>query len=272
MYEMCGKNHEIGSKEKPSLRCRSGAIAERHVMNDLEILYNRAKNTLDHATDALKGGRYQTYPTYVDEYNKIVPLVIKLYKEAGKHFELIKAPAQSVFPLFEPPYLSTTALKLEELTKFLSDKLEAQKGLATTSRKRSGLGIEKNSVFIIMAMDKKNPLLEDVLNAIKRVCESFGLEAKRSDDIEHSESTTNKIKDRIKAAETLIADLSYDRPNVYYELGYAHGLSRGKDVILLAKEQTKLHFDVKDFNTIFYENITELESKLKKRLDAILKK
>ena len=72
-----------------------------------------------------------------------------------------------------------------------------------------------------------------------------------------------------KAAETLAADLSYDRPNVYYELGYAHGLGRDEEVILLAKKDSTLHSDDKALNVIFYTGIKELESGLEKRLDAI---
>jgi hypothetical protein len=240
-------------------------------MHELEILYDRAKTTLDQATDALKAGRYRTYPTYVNEYNSIVELVTKRYKESPKHFEVIDAPAPSIFPLYEDKYLSTVALKLNLLVKYLQDRLETQKKSIPASSKPSYLGIEKERVFVIMSMDKEDSSLEDVHHAIKRVCKSFSLHAERSDDIEHSGSITNKIKERIKAAGTLVADLSYDRPNVYYELGYAHGLGRDEEVILLAKEHSKLHFDIKDFNIIFYKNITELETKLKKRLGATLK-
>jgi hypothetical protein len=72
-----------------------------------------------------------------------------------------------------------------------------------------------------------------------------------------------------EAAGTLVADLSYDRPNVYYELGYTHRLGRDEEVILLAKKDSTLHSDDKDLNVFFYRGIKELESGLEKRLDAI---
>jgi len=77
---------------------------------------------------------------------------------------------------------------------------------------------------------------------------------------------------QVKRRGTLVADFSYDRPNVYYELGYAHGLGRDEEVILLAKKDSTLHSDDKNLNVIFYTGIKELESGLEKRLDAILKK
>jgi hypothetical protein len=75
-----------------------------------------------------------------------------------------------------------------------------------------------------------------------------------------------------EAAGTLVADLSYDRPNVYYELGYTHRLGRDEEVILLAKKDSTLHSDDKDLNVFFYRSIKKLKSGLEKQLDAILKK
>ena len=148
---------------------------------------------------------------------------------------------------------------------YLRDKLEAHDKQVTFN---GGITpeIELDYVFILMVMTGEDPLLEDVNEAIKRACRKYDLRAERVDDIEHSGRITDKIVERIKASKILIADLTYERPNVYYELGYAHGLNR--EVILIAKKETKLHFDIKDFNVIYYENATELESKIEKRLIA----
>jgi nucleoside 2-deoxyribosyltransferase len=129
--------------------------------------------------------------------------------------------------------------------------------------------VEPNYVFILMSMNETDRLLEDVHAAIKQTCAQFDLRAERADDIEHSGRITDKIIERIRAAKILVADLSHERPNVYYELGFAHGLNR--EVILVAQKDTQLHFDIKDFNVIFYTNTSQLKSRLKKRLNAILK-
>lgn len=132
----------------------------------------------------------------------------------------------------------------------------------------SMLEAPKSIAFVMMSISSEIPDLEDVLNSIKRACDAHAIEAVRVDQIEHSGRITDVILKHLRTSQVLICDITHERPNVYYELGYAHGF--GKEVILVAARGTKLHFDIKDYNVIFYRNHTELEDKVASRLGAVL--
>lgn len=130
-----------------------------------------------------------------------------------------------------------------------------------------GKKIDPKLVFVIMAMnEKENPELTKIKNAIDQGVNCVLVKtnpkyfSKRIDDFDITNRITPKIFEYIRNAEFIIADLTFERPNVYYELGYAHAY--GKTVIITAKNDTKLPFDIKDYNTIFYENFQELTKKI----------
>ena len=121
---------------------------------------------------------------------------------------------------------------------------------------------DSNLVFVIMAFRDD---MEPVFEGIREAGAALGLAAKRVKDVPGDYRITNQIVEMIRTARFVVADLSHERPNVYFELGYARGL--GKTVITVAREGTSIHFDVKDWTYIPYIDSRLLERDIKKRFE-----
>ena len=121
-----------------------------------------------------------------------------------------------------------------------------------------------NTAFLMMW---NNKVLDDVTDAAKEVFSDFGVIAQRADDIEHDGAITPQILAEIERSEFLFADLTGARPNVYYEIGFAHAL--GKRGILCRKSGTEVHFDLAGHNCPEYDNLKDLKAMLRKRFESI---
>lgn len=127
-----------------------------------------------------------------------------------------------------------------------------------------GAKYRAGTAFIMMWMDPAHPELTDVADAVRAVFRSFDVRAVRADDIEHEGLISERVLNEIRTSEFLFADLTGTRPNVYYEIGFAHAL--GKRVILFRKTGTGIHFDLAGYNCPEYETLRDLKEKLSKRL------
>ena len=110
----------------------------------------------------------------------------------------------------------------------------------------------------------------DLREAIRKGIRLAGYSEVIVDEIEHNNYIPPEILHQIRECKIMIAELSYNNGGVYFEEGYAMG--RGKEVIQLCKRtednESKLHFDVLQKNTIFWEDLSEIPELLRKRIIA----
>lgn len=115
----------------------------------------------------------------------------------------------------------------------------------------------RNTVFIASAFGQSDTdcLFKKVL---QDVCADLGYKAIRVDMGEPAGTITEAILKGITDAEALIADLTYARPSVYFEIGYAYGL--GLPLLLTGREDhqngtvdaLRIHFDLAQFKISFW--------------------
>lgn len=89
--------------------------------------------------------------------------------------------------------------------------------------------------------------------------------AERVDEQMYSEGILDRIYRQIELEDIIIADMTGQNPNVFYEVGYAH--AKGKLCILLTSEAADIPFDLKHRRHIVYsKSITTLRRELIKDL------
>ena len=123
---------------------------------------------------------------------------------------------------------------------------------------------EKGLCFVIMSFADDQRLKEYYEFGVKQTVERLGYECKRVDEQEFNGSIRQKILGNLQEARFIVADMTHERPNCYYELGMAHAL--GKEVIHITHDREHIHFDVSDFNFIVYQGINDLKPRLEKRI------
>lgn len=117
--------------------------------------------------------------------------------------------------------------------------------------------VDDKLVFVVASFA---PDMEPIFQAIAAAAQAVGLRAERVKDVKGDYRITDKILGMINRARLVVADLTYERPNVYFELGYARRCE--KTVITILRKGTIAHFDVQDWTHLEYFDSRPLESDL----------
>ena len=152
-------------------------------------------------------------------------------------------------------------LSAQENDNFKKNNIESQKlvlknfGITTPNM---DIKENKKSVFVLTPfVDREYETFE----IIKKTCNDVNLNCTRGDEIYRDKDILSHIIISIAQSSVIIANLNGRNPNVFYELGICHSL--GKPVILISKNKNSLPFDVQNKNVIFYDDLNDLQIKLK---------
>ncbi len=120
----------------------------------------------------------------------------------------------------------------------------------------------KKHVFVAMPFKQD---MEDIYDyGISSAVRAAGFLCERADLSTFTGDVIQWVRDRIKTATLVIADLTESNPNVYLEVGYAWGC--GVPTVLLVNDSDELKFDVRGQRCIIYSRIKDIEEKLGKEL------
>ena len=142
--------------------------------------------------------------------------------------------------------------------------------------------------FVIMPINNPatEPLWGDVYSPIIQKC---GFDADRIDVSEDGSDLSPQILQKIVSADLIIADLTMERQNCYFELGYAYGIPNKTEaaIIVCCREDhyhrspnykndgPQVHFDLSGRNIIWWHDQhrvrfkTDLKLKIESRMKQI---
>ena len=126
--------------------------------------------------------------------------------------------------------------------------------------------ISTNEIFMLMPF--KYPFGMNFELVIKPVVNSLGYNITKADDNFKIGSVMDKIKESIKRARLVVADVTGRNPNVFYELGLAHAF--GKDVLIITQNSEDIPFDITHLRYFKYELDNDFE-KMKSKFFRVFK-
>jgi hypothetical protein len=124
-------------------------------------------------------------------------------------------------------------------------------------------------VFVIMPFNEQfNDIYKLGISKAVANLKLLKLKVERADDTILQKAIIKKIREKIKDADLIIADVTGNNPNVLYELGYAHALE--KSTIILTNDRNTIPFDLNEKANIEYNpgDTTKLKNQLIKHIKS----
>lgn len=224
----------------------------------------------------------QWYPKKLNQIFKIIiSHVIKNQKYLGEHNFLFEIDNDFLFVDEDLSDLEKRDYKLylrkcmaeEGLISYFNDGLHLD-GFDLTAKAIDLVQneeIKDNKLAFIAIKFNEN---EERINAIQNAIAKAGFEPIIMNQLETNNWIMPEIFYQIKNSRFVVADFSLPCDGAYYEAGYAAALDKPVIHLFDKREETetnKLHFDIAQKSTIFYDNLNDLQKRLESRIKATIK-
>lgn len=123
-------------------------------------------------------------------------------------------------------------------------------------------------VFVILPLYDSEHVKKVFDEGIAPALARFGFEAKRVDDQAIRGGIIDAIHRQIRESYFVIADLSFERQNCYYEVGYAQAL--GKPVFLCKTTGADVHFNIANQMVHSFGSETPVENLISQQIPKFL--
>lgn len=139
--------------------------------------------------------------------------------------------------------------------------------------KSTGVGermAARHKPYVFVLMPFRDEFFQTYESAIRPALQDLGCEVQNAKEVLTVDRIVDAIFDSTARARFLVADTTGQNANVFYEIGYAHGI--GKKVILLSQNRKDLPFDTASIRHIKYSRTApySLRDELRMTAEAVM--
>lgn len=107
-------------------------------------------------------------------------------------------------------------------------------------------------------------------NGLAPAIRNAGYQPLRIDKKEHANKVDDEMIAEIRRSAFVVADFTGHRGGVYFEAGFAMGLKLPVIWTCRKDHMAELHFDIRQYNCIDWQDVNELRKRLQSRIEALL--
>ena len=264
-YWLFNSSHSLIQNSDPESRAKISGFVYDQNKNGLEPTLTR---------DLLEQVMSRPLPSVGERAERLLIEVVRCQKKLGDHFYI-----------YMPEWIAATysldEYELEFLLRVLSERgfikqlTEAGKceilpdGHIETDKLNRKM-TQSDQGFVAMSFESS--LLPAYERGLRLGIMRAGYDPIRVDRVEHVNRIDDEIIARIRTSLFVVADFTEHRGGVYFEAGFALGL--GLPVIWTCRKDhmKRLHFDIRQYNTIDWHDYEDLALRLRYRIEATVGK